>query len=347
MAIIKGVGDFFGLDIDSTAVRAVQLERAGTNGWTLKHYGYTPIDQKTLESNSSESRSRLSEAIMTTVGQSGIKTKNVAMSLPSNKSFITVVDMPMVPENELASIIKYQIDDYIPMSGDEAKVDWKLLGRSLHDPSQQEVLIASTANAYVEEQLEFIEGLGFDVIAAEPNSLAMIRSLLPRTVQGVQMIVMIGELSTDIALMHEGIPRLVRTVPTGLATFVRALEQNLSVQSDQARQFILKFGLTQDKLEGQVIRALESTLDVFTSELTKSQKFFETRYPSVQVAGLLLSGYAMVVPELGTYISQKTNLSATNADPWQHVTVPKGDGQFEAVRSGFAVATGLAQRSEK
>lgn len=347
MAIIKGVGDFFGLDIDSTAIKAVQLDPAGANSWSLKHYGYTPIEQKTFESSSTEAQNRLAEAIMTTIGQSGIKTKNVAISLPSNKSFVTVVDMPMVPESELASIIKYQIDDFIPMGADEVKVDWKLLGRSLHDPSQQEVLIASTTNAYVEERLEFIENLGFDVMYAEPDSLAMVRSLLPRAPQGVQMIINIGELSTDVALVHEGLPRLIRTIPTGLSTFVRALEQNLSVQSDQARQFILKFGLTQDKLEGQVVRALDSTLDVFTSELTKSQKFFETRYPSTQVAGILLSGYAMEVPELGTYISQKTGLSAVSTDPWQYVNAPRGDAQFDAVRSGFAVAVGLAQRSGK
>lgn len=345
MAIIKGVGDFFGLDIGTTAIRVVQLSKSGADRWSLKHYGYAPIDTKIGEADSAEAKHRLGEVIMTVVGQSGIKAKSVAIGLPSSKTFVTVVDMPMVSENELKSTIKYQIDEYIPMSGDDAKVDWKILGRSLHDPSRQEVLLASTASSFSEDRLDFVEGLGFDVIAAEPDSLAMIRPILPKAAHDAQLIIDIGESSTDVAIVYEGVPRLVRTIPSGLSTLVRAAVQNLTIQDDQARQFILKFGLVQDKLEGQVVRALESTLDGFASELSKSVKFFETRYPSVPVGGVLLSGYASVIPELGSYIGQKTGLTTTLADPWQNVDVPAGDQKLAAIRAEFATAVGLAQRS--
>ncbi len=345
MAIIKGVGDFFGLDIGTTAVRVVQLSKTGQDRWALKHYGYAPIDAKLAEASSAEARHRLGEVIMTVVGQSGIKAKSVAIGLPSNKTFITVVDMPLVSEAELRSTIKYQIDEYIPMSGDDAKVDWKVLGRSLHDPSKQEVLLASTANSFSEDRLDFIESLGFDVVAAEPDSIAMIRPILPKTAHDAQLIIDIGELSTDVAITYEDMPRLVRTIPSGLSALVRAAVQNLNIQEDQARQFILKFGLTPDKLEGQVARALESTLDGFVSELSKSVKFFETRYPSVPVGGVILSGYASVIPELGSYIGQKTAITTAIADPWRNVDVPAGDQRLAAVRAEFSTVIGLAQRS--
>lgn len=48
MKLAKGLGDFFGLDIDTNAVRVVQLSRTGT-GWSLSHYGYTPVDSKIAE----------------------------------------------------------------------------------------------------------------------------------------------------------------------------------------------------------------------------------------------------------------------------------------------------------
>ncbi|MEO5950790.1 MAG: type IV pilus assembly protein PilM [Candidatus Saccharimonadales bacterium] len=348
MAFTKGVGDFFALDIGTNAVRVVQLAASGQDSWTLLHYGYAPVDSKITSANSKESQHRLGEVIMTAVGQSGIKTKNVAIGLPSQKTFTTVIDVPSMSEAELKSTIKYQIDQYIPMAIDEAKVDWTLLGQSLHDPRQQEVLLASTANIYSEERLEFVEGLGFNVIAAEPDPIAMIRSVLPLGVQDARLIIDMGELSTDLAITYGDSPRLVRTIPTGLSSLIKAAVQNLNVQEDQARQFILKFGLAPDRLEGQVFRAVENVLDSFAAELTKSIKFFQTRYPNTSVSGILLSGYASVVPRFGDYVTAKTTVPSVTANPWQKVKVSQADQQqLATVAAEFSTAVGLAQRTNK
>jgi len=345
MALLKGVGNFFALDIGTNAIRVVQLTPSGSDGWVLQHYGYAPVDEKTSSSDSAESRRRLGEIIMSAIGQSGIKDKNVVIGLPSSKTFNTVIDIPMMPEAELKNTIKYQIDQYIPMSIDEAKVDWALLGQSLHDPTKQEVLLSSTANAFAEDRLEFIEALGLNVIAAEPDPLAMIRSLLPSGVKDARLIIDVGEQSTDLAITFGDSPRLVRTIPMGIKSLVKAAVQNLNVQDDQARQFILKFGLAPDRLEGQVYRAIEGTLDNFASELTKSIKFFQTHYPNTPVGGILLSGFGAAIPQFGAYVTAKTGVQSTLANPWQRVKVGQSDQQqLAAIASEFATVIGLAQR---
>jgi len=348
MALLKGVGNFFALDIGTNAVRVVQLSSTGADSWSLQHYGYATVDEKTSASDSAESRRRLGEIIMTAIGQSGIKEKNVVIGLPSSKTFTTVIDVPNMGEAELRSTIKYQIDQYIPMSVDEAKVDWALLGQSLHDTKQQEVLLASTANSYAEERLEFIESLGLNVIAAEPDPIAMIRSLLPSGIKDARLIIDVGEQSTDLAITFGDTPRLVRTIPTGIRSLIKAAVQNLNVQDDQARQFILKFGLAPDRLEGQVYRAIEGTLDNFATELVKSIKFFQTRYPNTPVGGILLSGFGAVVPQFGEYVTAKTGVPSAVANPWQKVRVAQSDQQqLGAIASEFATVIGLAQRRNK
>ncbi len=346
MALIKGMGNFFALDIGTNAVRVVQL--SGSGNWNLQHYGYVPIDERISTSNSPEGMHRLGEAIMTAVGQSGIREKNVVIGLPSSKTFTTVIDVPVMAAGELNNTIKYQVDQYIPMSVDDAKVDWALLGQSLHDPKQQEVLLASTAKSYAEERLEFIESLGFNVIAAEPDAIAIVRSLLPPGVLDARLIIDVGELSTDLAITFGDSPRLVRNIPTGIRSLVKAVIQNLNVEEDQARQFILKFGLAPDRLEGQVYRAIEPTLDSFTSELVKSIKFFQTRYPNTPVGGILLSGFSAVVPQFGEYLASKTGVPAAIANPWQRVHVAQSDQQqLGSIASEFATVIGLAQRSNR
>jgi type IV pilus assembly protein PilM len=348
MSLLKGLGDFFALDIGTNAVRVVQLSSAGPNNWNLQHYGYAPVDEKITSGNSVEGMRRLGEVIMTAVGQSGIKEKNVAIGLPSSKTFTTVVDIPTMGEAELKNTIKYQVDQYIPMAIDETKVDWALLGQSLHDPRQQEVLLASTANVYAEERLEFIEGLGFNVIAAEPDPIAMVRSLLPTDVQDARLIIDMGERATDLAITFGDSPRLVRTIPTGIGSLIKAAVQNLNVQEDQARQFILKFGLATDRLEGQVYQSIEGTLDNFTAELVKSIKFFQTRYPNTPVGGILLSGFSAIVPQFGEYVTAKTGVASSIANPWQRVRVAQSDQQqLSSIASEFATVIGLAQRRNK
>jgi type IV pilus assembly protein PilM len=347
MAFLKGAGDFFALDIGTNAVRVVQLSGGGQS-WNLSHYGYAPVDAKTTASDSPEAKHKLGEIIMTAIGQSGISARDVVVGLPSTKTFTTVIDMPAMSESELKSTIKYQLDQYIPMPLDDAKIDWSLLGASLREPNQQEVLLTSTANSYAESRLEFVEGLGFNVIALEPDPIAMIRSLLPAGVTDARLIIDMGEQSTDIAITYGDAPRLVRTIPMGLNSLVKAAVQNLNVKDDQARQFILKFGLAPDRLEGQVYRAVEGTLENFVSELIKSIKFFQTRYPSIAVGGILLSGFTLTIPRLIEYIGAKTQIQTAAANPWQKVRVNQGvQQQLLPIANEFATVVGLAQRVGK
>lgn len=345
MNILKGMGEFFALDIGTNAIRVVQLKK-NLNSWTLEHYGYAPIDSRLTSSDSEEARRKVAEVIMTAVGQSGIKAKNVVIGLPSSKTFTTVIDVPMASEAELKSTMKYQFDQYIPMSVDEAKVDWALLGPSLRAQNQQEVLLSSVARTYSEERLELVESLGLNVIAAEPDPIAMVRALTPPGTQGAILQLDMGETSTDIAIVYGDSPRLIRTIPTGVSSLVKATVSNLNVQEDQARQFILKFGLAPDRLEGQVLRALETTLDNFAAEITKSVKFFETRYPSVVVEGVLLAGFAAAIPQFDNYLAGKVGKQVRIANPWQGVQMSDNDQkQLGPVATEFATVIGLAKRS--
>ena len=347
MNILKGLGDFFALDIGTNAIRVVQLRKSGT-GWILEHYGYAPIDSKITGSDSEDARRKVGEVIMTAVGQSGIKSKNVVIGLPSSKTFTTIIDVPMASDAELKATMKYQIDQYIPMSVDEAKVDWALLGNSLRAQNQQEVLLSSVARQYSEDRLELVEALGFNVIAAEPDPIAMVRALSAPTSGGAVLQLDMGETSTDIAIVYADAPRLVRTMPTGVSSLVKATVANLNVQDDQARQFILKFGLAADRLEGQVLRALDSTLDNFAAEVVKSIKFFETRYPSIIVGNVVVTGFAGVIPQFDQYLAGKVGKPVQLGNPWQGIQVSESDQrQLTAVAMEFSTVVGLAKRGVK
>lgn len=346
MSLLKGVGEFFALDIGTSALRLIQLSGDAEHGFRLTNYAFVPVDQKVVQDNSELGQRKMGEIILGAVKQAGIKTKNVAIGLPAGKTYTAVIEVPNQTEKELKRSIKYELDQYIPMAADEAEVDYTVLGPSPNDPNKAEVLITSTAMDYAESSMELIEKTGLNVIAQEPEPIAMARSLAPVGSMDARIIVDLGEMSTDIVVVYKGAPRLVRSIPGGLTALVRTVATTLNVREDQARRFILKFGLAQDKLDGQVFKALDGNLDTFAQELTKSVRFFQNKYVGAPVLGIVLSGFAGMIPFIAEYIEVKTNVQTIQGNPWQLVQVtPEQQRALISVASEFAVAIGLAERS--
>jgi len=232
------------------------------------------------------------------------------------------------------------------MAINDAKADYVILGPSPNDPAKTEVLVSSVAKDYAESSMELIEKTGLNIVAMEPEPLAMARALsIPGAIDAT-MIVDFGEKSTDLVITFKNQPRLVRSLPGGFSVLVRAVANGLNVREDQARQFILKFGLDQNQVEGQVFRILNSHLDSFASELAKSVRFFQTKYINGKVGGIVLSGYAGMIPLMTNFIEAKTNVPTMKGNPWQLVrTTADQQRALMNVASEFAVAIGLSERS--
>ncbi len=344
-SIFNVVGDFFALDIGSSGIRVVQLRGSGSNH-TLVRYGAAAIDPKISLSDAPADQVKISQVVGALIAEVGVGTKNVVAGLPSSKTFVTIVDLPKLSSQELESTIKYQADQYIPMSIDEAKLDWAILGDSPVSPDKSEVLLASVSNQFVEKRMEMLESLGLNVIGLEPDALAITRSLSDGSA-AAQLIIDVGEFATDIIVTFGGAPRLVRSIPTGAQAMVKSVMQSLSVEENQARQFVYKFGLDNTKLEGQIYRALESTAELMTTEVKKSLQFFSSRYQNTAVNQIVTSGAAALLPGFHQYISAASgNLPVQPGNSWQHVSYSNSvHEQLMAINNQFAVAVGLAQRS--
>lgn len=327
-------------------MRILQLAPGPDGTFVLSKYAYIPIDSKLTQDMSELGKRKLGETILGAVNQAGIKTKNVAIGLPAQKTFTSIVEADNLPEKELHKAFAYELDKYVPMAMSDAKADYVILGTSPNDPTKVEILVSSAAKEYVEMEMEIVENVGLNVVAMEPESLAVARALNPVGAMDARMIIDMGEASTDLVIMYKDRPRLVRSIPGGFGTFVKTVAGALNIKEDQARQFILKFGLAQDKIEGQVFKILSGPLDGYISELTKSVRFFQTKYADVRVGGIILSSYAARIPLISEYIEAKTNIPTMWGNPWQFVRVtPEQQQTLMSVASEFGVAIGLSERT--
>lgn len=346
MTVLSGVSSFFGLDIGMTGMRLVELRGSGSTRSLVK-YAYVPIDAKLSQSDSKVDQQKLAQILQNLIEEARPSTNNVAVGIPSSRVFTTVIDFDQLPQNELGKAIMYQVDSLIPTPPNESKIDWAVIGESPKDKTKVELLLSSVPNSFIESRLDMIESIGLNVIAFEPDSIALNRSLVASDATTPQLILDIGQQSTDLVITMNEAPRLTRSIPTGADTIVRSAMQNLNIDDKQAAQFVFKFGVSKDKLEGQVYQAIIGTIDMLASEIDKSIKFFQTRYPSVSLGQMIVTGAAATIPELPLYFANKFGVNVEIGNAWRNV-VFAADRQNEllAMSNQFGVAVGLAERSE-
>jgi type IV pilus assembly protein PilM len=345
MSILSGISDFFGLDIGTTAVRLVQLQ--GNYPKTLVKYAYVPVDPKISLSDAKSDQMQMAQIIIDLCSQAKMTTRNVVVGLPTKKIFTTIVDMDKVSPRELEKTIMFQADSLIPTPIGESKLDWALLGDSPKDSSKIEVLLSSVSDKYVESKLDSLESVGLNVIAFEPENIAILRALISPGTTAPILVLDIGSLGTDLIITMNETPRLARSIAVGTQAIIKSAAQNLNIDNDQAQQFIFKFGLDPSKLDGQLSKAIENTIEILNSEIEKSIKFFENRYSGKQIEKIIITGGASLIPNFAINIANRFNMNVEIGNAWHNVSFPESrQGELLSVANQFSVAVGLAGRNE-
>lgn len=346
MSLLTGISDFFGLDLGTTAIRLVQLRGTGPVKQLVK-YAYTPVDSSIAISDANADQQKLAQALKDLLAQAHISTHNVAVGIPSQRVFTTLVDIDRLAPAEVAKTIRLQADSLIPTPLAESKIDWAVIGDSPKDKTKVEVLLTSVPNDFIEKRLDLLESIGLNVISFEPDNLALARALTAPDATTPQMVLDVGHKSTDLVVVMNGAPRLTRSIPTGVEAVIRSAVQNLNIDEKQAQQFLFKFGLNKDKLEGQIYQAVISTVDILVSEVDKSIKFFQARYPDAKLDRIIVTGGAATLPEFPLYLANKFGINVEIGNAWRNISFDQGrQNELTAVSNYFSVAAGLAERQE-
>ena len=113
----------------------------------------------------------------------------------------------------------------------------------------------------------------------------------------------------------------------------------------QATQFVYKFGVSRDKLEGRVYNAIIGVVDNLVVEVEKSIKFFQQRYPNAKLDRIIVTGGASTLPEFPLYIANKFGINVEIGNAWRNVSFPSSrQNELLSISNHFAVACGLAER---
>lgn len=343
MTLFTEEENFFGLDLGTSSVKLVQLKSLHGKA-SLLTYGDMELPPNLLASDSPLDQDKLADMVRQLVDDARVSTKNVVAALPSNFAYSAVISMPKLSHEELTNAVRFQADKYIPMAIDQVKLDWVVIGPKADDPEQIEVLLVAAPIALANKYLSIVQKAGLELLALETNPMAQTRSLLAAGHEP-SMLVDFGSIATDMAIVSNQIPRLIRSVNVGARTMVRVLAQNLGLDDEQAQQFLQKFGLMQDKLDGQVYKALKPAMDSVVEEILKSIKYFQENNASEKVSKVIITGGAAALPELPAFLANATGITVQVGNPWTNISYPAAlESKLTPLALTYASAIGLAMR---
>ena len=126
----------------------------------------------------------------------------------------------------------------------------------------------------------------------------------------------------------------------------RVISQNLGLDETQADQFMKKFGMQEDKIEGQVFKTLKPAVDHLVEEINKSISFFVEHNPKLKIDKVVLTGGTSALPGLPAYIANTVRLTVEIGNPWVNISYPAEMQQSLAgISLNYATALGLALRN--
>jgi type IV pilus assembly protein PilM len=342
LASFFGDKDFFGLDIGSSAIRLVQLRQSGQKQ-SLVSYGQTSIPIGLSQSDSDMDVKQISQIIKKLVHETRVSTKSVVSALPGSSVYTVVVKMPQMSKDEIEKAVQWQAEQNIPLKLDEVKISWQLISSSVGPQKEMAVMIIAAPNTKIERMMKTLEGADLKVKSLETAPVALTRSL-GVTAGAKVMIIDIGATNTEIAIVKDEVLYHSRTLPVASFAFTRAMSQNLGLDINQAEQFKRKFGLSQDKLEGEIFKTLQPLLTGIVEEVKRSLKFYQEQFGET-IDKIIVSGGGARLPELSSYISSLMEIDVQVAQPWAGVSFPPSVQQdLINTYAEYSTAVGLAMR---
>jgi type IV pilus assembly protein PilM len=334
----------FGLDIGVATMKVTWLDTDKKNiRYLSSAFGPTPI--KGMLSESPFDQQEMASAINKLVVGAKISTNNVSVSLPENRVYTKVIDMPVLSDKELSSAIYWEAEQYIPASLDTMILDWSILRKPKNgdSTSKMQVLLVSAPKVVVERYQKVLELAGLTVVGIETEILSVIRSVIVSDKLPTTLIMNIGSLTTSFSIVQNGIILFTYVAQFGGIALTRAIAADFGFSLQQAEEYKKDYGLSDKNFGGKISVAIQSVLSSIVAELKKAITFYSDRYRNESPIGqLILTGGTALLPDISTYFAQNIGLETVIGNPWALLNVQGVPREIESRGCEFAVSIGLA-----
>ncbi len=334
----------FGLDIGTTTMKVTWLD---FDNKVIKYISsrVEPVLSKGMASESPFDHQEMAASINKLVIDAKIKINNVNVSLPENRVYTKVIDMPNLSEKELSNAIYWEAEQYIPAPLNTITLDWSILKKPKNtDPAgKMQVLLVAAPNQIIKRYQMILELAGLTVVGIETEILSVVRSVVVNETFPTTLIMNIGALSTSLVIVQNGIIVFSYITPLGGIALTRAIAADFGISVPQAEDYKRTYGLSDKNIGGRISNAIKPVLSTLVSEVKKAIAFYSDKYKNESsISQLLLTGGGALLPGIIGYFVQSIGLETIIGNPWKLFNI-QGVPEDLGIRGPeFATSIGLA-----
>ena len=349
----SGSKRFVGVDIGTASLKVVELEARGGKAH-LVTYGITQIPNDLIRSESDTVVEDLSKALRETLSQAQVSSKHAITALPGFAIFTTILDLPKMPDKELPRAIQFEADKHIPGATSEMVLDWEIIeeaeqnivdvGQEQKTISVYKILLTAAPKKLVNRYLAIFQKGGLQLQSLEPESMALVRSLVGQDPNPVLLIDM-GATATDIIVVVNGAPRLTRSIDIGGNAITAAVSKSLNVSPERAEQFKKDMGMY-DQATDNIPQAIVPVVERIIKEVRRVHNLFCDKEKCKNIGKTILSGGSAKLPGIAPIITRQIDTKVFIGDPWARVVYPENlTDILKEVGPDLASSIGLAMRN--
>ena len=350
MALFGKKKGLVGLDIGSSAVKAVELKSGGRGGeeYQLLNIGLEALPPEAIVDGAIMDSGAVIDAIQRVFAASKIKTSEVATSVSGNAVIVKKISLPQMSSEELAESIHWEAEQYIPFDIQDVALDYEVIDGG-GSGGNMDVLLVAVKKDKISDYTSAISQAGKTCNIVDVDVFALQNCY--EINYGIDPGRVIALLNVGASIMNMNIIKgstsiFNRDIAVGGNKYTDVIQKDLNLSFDQAEA--LKRG---SRVEGAAPENLHPILQAVSEEIAveiqKTFDFFRATSSEDRIDRIFLAGGTAKVQGLRDLLADRFEAGVEILNPFNSVTYnPKDfDPDFIAeIGPSAAIAVGLAAR---
>ncbi len=311
-----------GLDIGTSAVRAAELDLSKDTP-VLMTYGQVGLPPGSVVNGEIRDPSSVAEAITKLWTNGQFSKTPVVVGIAGLRAITREIELPYVPDDEVASAVRFQSEEVIPFPPDQTILSSQVLADYTNDEGAKvrRVLVAAAHADLVNGVIDVVERAGLTVNGVDLISSALVRAIGTHG-DGSQpeAVVSIGAGLTVVAIHQGGRPQFVRTIGSGGNTTTAAISAALDVPLLDAES--IKCQMSGPSTQQQAAaRAAQPSMADLVDEIRNSIQYFASLPGRMPVTRIVVTGGGSGLPGLTELLASQVGIPVSTASPLDRVDV--------------------------
>jgi type IV pilus assembly protein PilM len=359
----------FGLDISGRFMRIIRLkEKEGI--LSLVSFGETEIKPGIIENGEIKDEKYLVEIVkqaLKNVSGEKLKTKYVVASLPEEKAFLQVIQLPVMENNEeLRKVIYFEAENYIPLPIEEVYLDGQIVVPLHNHLDHSDALIVALPKKIVNPYLSVLKKAGLIPTVLEIESQAISRALIKNGVSPFPVLLIDFDTDKTSFIIFSGHSlRFTSSISTSFQEFTETISKSLGIDLAEAEKLKSEYGIEakyrfgidnqEGKVEkGRIFKALVPILEKLLKQTKEYLDYYQSHatheHLPTKVKGvekIILSGEGASLKGLADFLAFELKIPVEIANPWTNI-LPQPLKRIPELSfdksSAYTTALGLALR---